>query len=121
MDCRMTMIRTTKRSISQKTGNIVGILGREESKTLPAYREFLGPTWIGLMRQKYCLRPMIPNLIVNRAIGEYIDSNDDYATHVESANLPVQFIPTNAAESVIMTTLEPGAYTVYPTPKTRFP
>ena len=32
--------------------------------------------------------------------------------HAESTNLPVQFIPTNAAESVIMTTLEPGAYTV---------
>ena len=31
--------------------------------------------------------------------------------HAESTNLPVQFIPRNAAESVIMTTLEPGAYT----------
>ena len=26
-------------------------------------------------------------------------------------NLPVQFIPTSAAESVIMTTLQPGGYT----------
>ncbi len=54
---------------------------------------------------------MNPNLTLTRVTGEYIDSNDDYATHAESANLPVQFIPTNAAESVIMTTLEPGAYT----------
>ena len=35
----------------------------------------------------------------------------DYDDHAESANLPVQFIPTNVAESVIMTTLELGAYT----------
>ena len=54
---------------------------------------------------------MNPNLTLTRVTGEYIDSNDDYATHAESTNLPVQFIPTNAAESVIMTTLEPGAYT----------
>ena len=40
-----------------------------------------------------------------------VDSNNDYADHTESPNLPVQFIPTNAAESVIMTTLQPGAYT----------
>ena len=54
---------------------------------------------------------MNPNLTLIGLTGEYIDSNDDYATHAESASLPVQFIPTNAAESVIMTTLEPGAYT----------
>ena len=48
MDCRMTMIRTTKRSISQETGNIFGIHGREKNKTSLAYREFLGPKWIGL-------------------------------------------------------------------------
>ena len=40
-----------------------------------------------------------------------VDSNNDYADHTESANLPVQFIRTNAVESVIMTTLQPGAYT----------
>ena len=54
---------------------------------------------------------MNPNLTLIGLSGEYIDSNDDYATHAESASLPVQFIPTNAAESVIMATLEPGAYT----------
>ena len=40
-----------------------------------------------------------------------VDLNNDYAYHTESSKLPVQFIPTNAAESVIMTTLQSGAYT----------
>ena len=50
------------------------------------------------------------HLTLTRVTGEYIDTSDDYAD-AKSANLPVQFIPTNAAESVIMTALKPGAYT----------
>lgn len=54
---------------------------------------------------------MNPNLTLTRVTGEFIDSNDNYQEHSSVEELPQRFIPTNSSESLIMTTLEPGAYT----------
>jgi hypothetical protein len=40
-----------------------------------------------------------------------IDSNDDYQDHANVAQIPTDLIPTDSRESVIVTTLAPGAYT----------
>jgi murein DD-endopeptidase MepM/ murein hydrolase activator NlpD len=40
-----------------------------------------------------------------------IDSNDDFASHPNAASIPADWVPTNAKESAIVATLNPGAYT----------
>ncbi len=40
-----------------------------------------------------------------------IDSNDDFAQHANAAQIPADWIPANAKEAAIVTTLNPGAYT----------
>ncbi len=40
-----------------------------------------------------------------------IDSNDDFALHANAAQIPADWIPANAKEAAIVTTLNPGAYT----------
>ncbi len=40
-----------------------------------------------------------------------IDSNDDFAQHANAAQIPADWIPGNAKEAAIVTTLNPGAYT----------
>ncbi len=40
-----------------------------------------------------------------------IDSNDDFAQHANAAQIPTDWIPGNAKEAAIVTTLNPGAYT----------
>jgi hypothetical protein len=40
-----------------------------------------------------------------------IDSNDDFQDHENANQIPTDLIPTNTRESVIVTTLAPGAYT----------
>jgi hypothetical protein len=40
-----------------------------------------------------------------------IDSNDDFASHANAASIPADGVPTNAKESAIVATLNPGAYT----------
>jgi hypothetical protein len=40
-----------------------------------------------------------------------IDTNDDFAQHANAAQIPADWIPGNAKEAAIVTTLNPGAYT----------
>jgi hypothetical protein len=40
-----------------------------------------------------------------------IDSNDDFANHANASSIPESYRPTNAKESAILATLNPGAYT----------
>ncbi len=40
-----------------------------------------------------------------------IDTNDDFAQHANAAQIPADWIPANAKEAAIATTLSPGAYT----------
>jgi hypothetical protein len=40
-----------------------------------------------------------------------IDTNDDFAQHANAAQIPADWIPANAKEAAIVTTLNPGAYT----------
>ena len=52
-----------------------------------------------------------PVLTLTRLTGELLDTNDNFGDHSASANLPTDLVPTNASESAIMITLDPGAYT----------
>lgn len=54
---------------------------------------------------------MDPTLTLTQLDGTLVDSNNNHSDHATAGSLPAHFVPTNTNESVIMTTLDPGAYT----------
>ncbi len=58
----------------------------------------------------------VPDTLANPQVQLFsgatqIDFNDNYADHSRASEIPSALVPTNSSESVIIATLDPGAYT----------